>query len=53
MSCPHCSEPIIWENTFTCEEVFFCDCGYGIVTYWGCNNCASEIQVTTDCINKC
>lgn len=48
-SCFYCGHDLIWSNDFMCDEVNFCTCEKGIVSYWSCSECNTEYQITKDC----
>jgi hypothetical protein len=49
MICLFCSGGLIWQNDFTCEDVYFCTCESGIISFWDCPDCDARYQITLHC----
>ena len=49
MKCPICGNELRWSADFSCEDIFGCECGEGIVGEYSCAVCHAEITVQTDC----
>jgi hypothetical protein len=50
MRCPSCGGEIFWLGNFLCNEVHFCECGEGVISFYECTKCNVKIQITKDCI---
>ena len=49
MNCLYCNDSLIWQNDFSCEDIYFCSCEEGIITFYECSNCSAEYQITLNC----
>lgn len=52
MICPQCYNYLTWFCDSTCEDVYGCDCSYGLIGQYVCetDDCSiTIIQITIDC----
>lgn len=49
MNCYCCGHTLRWENDFTCQDVYFCECEQGIISFYSCDNCDAHYQIEKGC----
>ena len=55
MICPQCNDYLSWFCDNTCDEVYGCDCEFGLIGHYICNNeeCSISLVVVTDSCEGC